>query len=148
MPFEKKHPRQKYCQEHSSRYAAVRRARAAEKAADPAAYKKKWQGINFRNALWTWHRLRPEEYEEMLEGQGGGCAICGSEETRGSADMAGIRQLCIDHKHGKCGHPTDKHTCEGCRRGLLCAACNQAIGHMKDDPERLEAAAAYLRRFA
>ena len=30
-------------------------------------------------------------------------------------------------------------------RGLLCCSCNLAIGRMGDDPERLEAAAAYIR---
>jgi hypothetical protein len=30
-------------------------------------------------------------------------------------------------------------------RGLLCTSCNRMIGHAGDNPESLEAAAAYLR---
>ena len=36
------------------------------------------------------------------------------------------------------------HTCV---RALLCDQCNRAIGLMRDNPERLEAAAVYLRRY-
>lgn len=43
-------------------------------------------------------------------------------------------KMAIDHCH-KTGQV----------RGLLCTNCNTAIGLMKDSPERLEAAASYIR---
>lgn len=52
------------------------------------------------------------------------CAICNSTE-----DLVG------DHDHST-GEP----------RGILCRNCNLAIGNMRDDPERLVAAAAYLKQ--
>ncbi|XVU30335.1 endonuclease domain-containing protein [Actinoplanes sp. CA-054009] len=44
-------------------------------------------------------------------------------------------ELVVDHCH-------TSHTV----RGLLCVACNAAIGHVRDDPEVAAAADVYLRR--
>ncbi len=91
--------------------------------------------------LWAKYRMRPATYLDLLERQGGGCAICGKPPT---ADRA----LVVDHDHACCPYLSDaRHrvqTCGNCNRGLLCVACNVAIGHMQDDPDRLVAAAAYL----
>jgi hypothetical protein len=65
-----------------------------------------------------------EQYEAMYEGQGGRCAICGGE----------FDVLCVDHDHDT-----------GAVRGLLCRPCNVGIGYLRDDPDRVEAAAGYLR---
>ncbi len=72
--------------------------------------------------------LTVEQYDEMLEAQGGGCAICGR-LPRG--DIA----LHVDHDHET-----------GVIRGLLCFTCNNALGDLEDDPERLYKAATYLDR--
>lgn len=74
--------------------------------------------------------LSNQEYLAMVEAQGGLCAICGA---NGSANRV-HGKLYVDHCHDS-----------GKVRGLLCHGCNVSIGWMKDDPERLEAAAAYLR---
>ena len=66
------------------------------------------------------------DYEQMLAMQSGVCAICHLPNSRP------IR-LAVDHDH---------HT--GAVRALLCDPCNRAIGLMKDSPDRLPAAAAYL----
>lgn len=74
-------------------------------------------------------------YQEMLEAQGGRCAICRSDGAdRAAEGPARYRFLRIDHYHET-----------GSFRGLLCDKCNLGIGNFNDEPERLEAAAAYLR---
>lgn len=76
------------------------------------------------------------EYERRATAQGGACAICG--------DRPGV--LHVDHDHACC--PEKGKSCGQCVRALTCGNCNTAIGLMRDDPSRLEAAAAYLRRYA
>lgn len=73
--------------------------------------------------------ITEEEYSRMFKGQGGVCKICGRPELK-------RKHLSVDHCHTT-----------GVVRGLLCNACNVAIGHMQDDPELLIKAAEYLRRF-
>jgi hypothetical protein len=68
-----------------------------------------------------------EEYEFLAVLQEDRCAICGSIDP--------ARQLSVDHDHQT-----------GKVRGLLCGNCNVGIGMFQDDPYRLDAAAAYLRR--
>jgi hypothetical protein len=75
------------------------------------------------------YNLTPQGYEALLEKQGHRCAICfveGWETTWGT--------LRVDHDHA-----TEEV------RGLLCNACNQALGLFKDDPERLGRAMEYVR---
>jgi hypothetical protein len=69
------------------------------------------------------------EFDALLEQQGGVCAIC-----KGPRSGPGKR-FHVDHCHNSSKV-----------RGLLCGNCNTAIGLLADDPERAEAAAAYLRR--
>lgn len=73
-----------------------------------------------------------EDYERLLQTQDGKCAICGTT----SPGRKGVVHFAVDHDH-------ESNTV----RGLLCASCNQGLGRMNDDPERLEAAARYLRAF-
>jgi hypothetical protein len=82
------------------------------------------------------HRLRfygitVEQYDQMFDNQAGLCAICEQPETMTYRGV--VKQLCVDHDH-----------VTGEVRGLLCAACNFAIGKFKDDPALLRAAAQYL----
>lgn len=76
-----------------------------------------------------------EDYERMHSEQGGVCAICEKPETVVYRGV--VRNLCVDHDH-----------VTGQVRGLLCHACNIAIGNFRDDPFLLEAGAAYLRQHA
>src|SRR5271157_5937427 len=71
-----------------------------------------------------------DDYNVMLAEQSGGCAICGT-TTPGNSK---VFNFSVDHDH-----ETDEI------RGLLCEKCNRGLGHFDDDPERLEAAARYLR---
>lgn len=78
--------------------------------------------------VWRRFGMNPNEYERMRAEQGYSCAICASKTTSGD-------RLHIDHDHAT-----------GAIRGLLCEACNLALGKFKDDPKILDRAAAYLRR--
>jgi len=80
----------------------------------------------FKSRLKRKYGLTPEMVDELLNAQGGRCAICRDElEPGGTA---------IDHCHT-----------EGNVRGLLCRHCNTGLGLFKDDEKRLLAAVKYLR---
>lgn len=68
-----------------------------------------------------------EQYEALVAAAGGLCAVCQQPPRESKA-------LCIDHDH-----------VTGVVRGLLCQDCNLGIGQLRDDPELLDRAAAYLR---
>lgn len=84
-----------------------------------------------RRASLKRYGLTPEQYEEMLEAQGGVCTICGG--APGPVGPASV--LVVDHDHET-----------NLVRGLLCANCNSGLGYMQDNPAILERAAEYLRR--
>jgi len=71
--------------------------------------------------------LTLEDYDRMLADQDGGCAVCG--------DPPGRSALHVDHCHES-----------GQVRGLLCFRCNSAIGNLRDDPDVVASALAYLTR--
>lgn len=67
------------------------------------------------------------EYDAWLKRQHFKCAICRTHMNLLS------RSLAVDHDHET-----------GTVRGLLCSACNTALGLIKEDPVWLRAAAKYL----
>lgn len=75
-------------------------------------------------------------YRDMLEQQGGRCAMCGIEQC-----VAGQR-FSVDHDHACCPGPT---SCGACVRGLLCRKCNGALGFLENLQLRA-IAEAYLAR--
>jgi hypothetical protein len=104
--------------ERYSRYVAEYRKRHVEK-----------NRLYFRdNYLLKKYGLTFAEMQQMLATQGFKCALCGDpidEVTRN-----------VDHDHAT-----------GVNRALLCDKCNWALGLLKDSPELLEKAAAYVRGF-
>lgn len=91
-------------------------------------YSRKWyakhtreykKGITLRNK----YGITLEQYNAMLVGQGGLCAICKSEG----------KTLCVDHCHET-----------GRVRGLLCITCNTLVGFVEKKSNILEAAKIYL----
>lgn len=88
-----------------------------------------------RAALLRAYGLTSEQFEALLAAQGGGCAICGGQ------DSGDGRRFHVDHDHACCG---PNRSCARCRRGLLCLRCNHLLGNALDDPERLMRAARYL----
>jgi hypothetical protein len=63
--------------------------------------------------------------------QGGRCAICNDEK-----ELGGYTGLYVDHCHS-----SNKV------RGLLCPACNSAIGNFRDSESLLMAAIEYIRKY-
>lgn len=84
------------------------------------------------------------EYEAILAGQGGVCAICGSKP--------GKIRLAVDHSHDCC---PGRRSCGNCIRGLLDKKCNfYLLGRICDETrqgsghalEVLQRATDYLKR--
>jgi Recombination endonuclease VII len=83
-----------------------------------------------------YYRMTLEEYDFLLEAQGGHCAICPKTPEENG------KRLAVDHDHRCC---PGKESCGKCIRGLLCAHCNLAIGLLEDNPLVMENAADYIR---
>ena len=79
--------------------------------------------------------LNAKLYTELLEKQGFMCKICGKKHEHKPAVKWGRAHLAVDHSHKT-----------GKIRGLLCHACNVALGLFKDSPETLYRAAEYLQQ--
>jgi hypothetical protein len=73
-----------------------------------------------------YYDLSPEEYEEKLKRQGGGCAICGSSG-----------ELHVDHSHRT-----------GQVRDLLCRRCNTALGFFEKDANLMRLFVQYMERWS
>lgn len=67
--------------------------------------------------------LSAEDYDRMVDAQGGCCAICKAPTT----------PLQVDHNH-----------ITGKVRRLLCRRCNLGLGYFQDDPIRLAEAIVYI----
>lgn len=105
------------------------------------AYQRRWQDENkerlraSRQRQYMKHReerraeqlrikygITVDEYNEMLDSQGGKCKICG-----------GDGRLVIDHDHDT-----------GRIRGLLCSNCNSALGLVGENPKIFRGMIVYL----
>lgn len=105
---------------------------------DPEVMKqRKAEGYRKNRATYRRYRLRYDfdltegQYDEMFVEQDGVCAICKQPET--AITRGELIRLAVDHCHAS-----------GRIRQLLCAHCNHGLGHFKDSPDLLLAAAAYL----
>ena len=94
--------------------------------ANPEKYRQYFRNHRIKKV----YSLSQQEYAEKVLQQDGKCAVCGSEPTM---KWHGDWTLCIDHCHKT-----------GKVRGLLCNACNRAIGLLGDDSERVGSAHRYL----
>lgn len=70
-----------------------------------------------------------EQKDEMLAAQGGCCAICATDKPNGAH-----QRFVVDHCHDT-----------GRVRGILCHACNVALGGLGDTVESVERAVLYLK---
>lgn len=102
------------------------------------------EGDNVRRVNLAKYRLTLEQYNEMRISQNYRCAICKRHEdeladnNRGRPRKDGTpnkpaAKLVVDHDH-----------VTNVVRGLLCAACNVALGFFADHPGALENAVRYL----
>ncbi len=83
-----------------------------------------------KSQLQSKYGMTLEGYGQLLLDQGGVCAICKSGDPRNKGE-----RFTIDHDHET-----------GEVRGLLCGPCNAGIGGLRDDPDLLIEAWAYLLR--
>ncbi len=81
-----------------------------------------------RSKLKLNYGITVEQYDEMLEAQGGVCACCGAPDPG-----RGDNRLFVDHCHD-----SDEI------RGLLCHKCNTGIGMLGDNLDGLWQAMLYL----
>ena len=114
--------RQEYQREYARTPARIITMRAyyANNKARRGQYQRRWK-------LKALYGITPEEYDQILDGQNGCCALCLSPH--------GKERLHIDHYH-----------VTGVVRGLLCQACNTGLGKFKEDPDLLRRAIKYLDR--
>jgi hypothetical protein len=75
--------------------------------------------------------LTLEDYDNMLQEQGGVCACCGKPELK-----EGRTNLCVDHNHET-----------GKVRALLCDYCNRGIGYFTDNIDKLRNCVLYLEKY-
>src|SRR6266568_1899224 len=84
------------------------------------------------NHLLRTYGLTSDQYQALYDQQQGCCAACGRPET--VVKYGKLSPLAVDHCHST-----------GAVRGLLCSACNRALGLLGEDPERIEALLRYIR---
>jgi hypothetical protein len=93
----------------------------------------KVKDINRRCKLKTKYGLTESAFDALLVAQGGRCKICGEPFGVTKATKAHL-----DHDHAMPAKDPRSH------RGLLCGNCNAGIGLLRDCPDTLRAATAYL----
>jgi hypothetical protein len=89
----------------------------------------KYNSIKLKNR----YGITIEEYNKILDCQGGVCAICKNNETVVDKKTGKIKKLSVDHDHFT-----------GKVRGLLCNYCNHALGQFRDSVNLLKTAILYL----
>ena len=105
----------------------------AENKDEMIANQKAYYAENKEKVRWTTimrkYGITEQKYNDMFADQDGCCAICGLHQ------VALNESLHVDHNHST-----------GAVRGLLCRSCNTGIGLLKEDPDILNKASAYLER--
>ena len=76
-------------------------------------------------------------FSKMLARQSNKCSIC---DRRFDSD----RLACVDHDHSCC---PGENCCGECIRGILCDACNVALGYFRDNTTILRNAVTYLETY-
>lgn len=104
------------------------------RACNPAYAKKYDPSTKYRRYnLKAKYGMLESDYDEMLNKQGGVCAICGEKPKDQSYGRHAKLHIDHDHETGKV-------------RELLCMSCNQALGFFRDEKSILENAIKYIDR--
>jgi hypothetical protein len=141
-------------------------AKKAKKSADGRAYyqankskvnaaSKKWAAENpekAREKSRRWHETHPDAKREQWhrrQGEKIGWPVDAFErvwvEQAGCCEICGVAMLRTGTAHNSVARDHDHNTGE--RRGLLCFACNKAIGLFQDSSDRVQRAHAYLLKY-
>lgn len=81
------------------------------------------------------------DFNSLWARQQGLCGVCGEAMLpRGKEPDSVV----VDHDHRCCD---GQKSCGQCVRGLVHFRCNRVLGDARDNPQILELAAAYLRRW-
>lgn len=123
-----------YCVSCFRAYREERRAEACGRCGKVRAETDRTNSVYCYDCWRDWwlrrkYGLTGEQYDQMLAGQGGRCALCGDESNG--------RTWHVDHCHDS-----------GKVRGLLCDLCNRGLGHFRDNAGVLRRAVAYLEAHA
>lgn len=89
-----------------------------------------WRRYHFQHR----YGITLERYYEMVEKQGGVCALCHRTSQTINPKTGEPRPLYVDHNHEN-----------GKVRGLLCQKCNTALAQFGDSVEVLERAIKYIK---
>lgn len=87
------------------------------------------------NMLKRTYGISLEDYNTILENQGGTCAICDKYILTQDPNASVPSSMPLDHCHNT-----------GRIRGILCTNCNHLLGKAKDDVELLKEAIEYLEK--
>jgi hypothetical protein len=126
---ERDDPKFKQCSTCRQNYLKYNPAKIAKLREWERAHPEEAKARRRRHNLSRNYGLTPQEFDQMLETQGGVCGICGGPPD----DPRGFH---VDHDH-----ETDEV------RGILCRTCNFALGCIADDIGRLDAMKAYLLKY-
>lgn len=108
----------------------VERLEDPEKRAARRGASRKYSDSDKRHdlSLQKLYGITAQRYRELLDQQGGCCAICKATAVGGNG-----KRWHVDHCHKT-----------GAIRGLLCQRCNMGLGYFRDDPALLAQAIKYL----
>ena len=124
-----------------SKAASTRDKKRGECKQCAACVGRKWRENNREHERSLYHKrhynIEYGQFQQMLETQGGVCAICHKPEMKRS-------MLSVDHDHRCC--PYRNKSCGMCIRGLICTYCNAGLAAFRDEPRLLEAAMKYLQQ--
>jgi len=122
-----KKEREKYGSDAEFRWSKI--SKQAIKMQQDPEHKKHHRMMVRRWHLKNAYGLSLKDFDDLLQSQDGGCAICKTKEVYGETKT----RMVVDHCH-----KTNKV------RGILCDLCNTALGKFRDDTKLLEKAIAYL----